>query len=179
VPALPTIIENLARAQSEFLSAADVVPAEQWKSCPGAGKWSAGEVVAHVIMVERTIVRSTDKLLQKAPVLPPFFKRWHMPMALVEVRLIRRKSPIPLDPEMVGGKEEMLAQVREVRSRSLAFLEETKGRDLSQYYWLHPFLGMLNGYEWFQMIASHQLRHTKQLREIAAGLPNIVTTLQK
>jgi len=179
VPALPTIIENLARAQSEFLSAADEVAAEQWKSSPGAGRWSAGEVVAHVIMVERTIVRSTDKLLQKAPVSPPLFKRWHLPMALVESRLVRLRSPIPLDPEMVGPKEEMLAQVREVRGRSLAFLEETKGRDLSQYCWPHPFLGMLNGYEWFQMIASHQLRHTKQLREIAAGLPKTVTTLQK
>jgi DinB superfamily len=179
VPALPTIIENLAKAQSEFLSAADEVPVEQWKSCPGVGRWSAGEVVAHVIVVERTIIRTTDKVLQKAPVSPPFFKRWHMPMVLVESRLIRRKSPIPLNPGMVGPKEEMLAEVREVRGRSLAFLEETKGRDLSQYYWPHPFLGMLNGYKWFQMIASHQLRHTKQLREIATELPKIVTTLQK
>jgi len=179
VPALPAIIENLAKAQSEFLSAADEVPAEQWKLCPGEGRWSAGEVVAHVIMVERTIVRATDKLLQNPSASLPFFKRFHMPMAFVELRWIRRKSPIPLDPAMVGPKEEMLAQVREVRGRSLAFLEETKERDLSKYHWPHPFLGMLNGYEWFQMIASHQLRHMKQIREISAGLPKTVTVLQK
>ncbi|HTT32308.1 MAG TPA: DinB family protein [Methylomirabilota bacterium] len=179
VPALPTIIENLAKAQREFLFAADEVSAEQWKLCPGEGRWSAAEVVAHVIMVERAIVRSTDKLLQKPPAPLPFFKRWHIPMVMVESRWIRRKSPIPLDPQMVGPKEEMLAQVREVRGRSLAFLEETKGRNLSKYHWPHPFLGMLNGYEWFQMIASHQLRHTKQMKEISADLPKIVTTLQK
>jgi len=33
----------------------------------------------------------------------------------------------------------------------------------------HPFLGTLNLCEWFQMIASHQIRHTKQMREIAAA----------
>jgi hypothetical protein len=179
VPALPTIIEKLGRAQSEFLTAADAVPAEHWRRSPEEGRWSAGEVVAHVIMVERAIVRSTDKLLQKPPASLPFFKRWHMPMALVEARLIRRKSPIPFVPELVGPKEELLAQVREVRGRSLAFLEETKERDLGKYHWPHPFLGMLNGYEWFQMIASHQLRHTKQIREIAAVLQKTVRSLQK
>lgn len=34
-------------------------------------------------------------------------------------------------------------------------------------------------YEWFQMIASHQIQHTKQLKEIAADLPKTVTTLHK
>jgi hypothetical protein len=35
-------------------------------------------------------------------------------MALVESRLIRRKSPLAIDPEMVRGKEEMLAELQEV-----------------------------------------------------------------
>jgi len=184
VPPLQTITENLARAQKEFLSAADAIPAERWHVSPGEGRWSACQVAAHLIMVERTILRGTDKLLQKPPQSLPFFKRLHMPMALVESRLIKLKSPIPLDLEMVAPKEEMLAQLREVRGRSLSFLEETKGRDLSKYHMPHPFLGVLNGYEWFQMIASHQLRHTKQIREIATALtkialPKTVTSLQK
>lgn len=179
MPALQAIVENLARAQTEFLSAADTVPADQWKRNPSHGKWSAGEVVAHLIMVERTILRGTDKLLQKPPKPRPFFKRLHLPMALVESRLIPRKTPIPLDASMVGHKEEMLAQLREVRGRTLALMEETRGRDLTHYHMPHPFLGTLNMYEWFQMIASHEVRHTKQIKEISAALQKSVTSLQK
>lgn len=179
MPALQAIVENLARAQTEFLSAADTVPADQWRRNPSDGKWSAGEVVAHLIMVERTILRGTDKLLQKPPKPRPFFRRLHLPMVLVESRLIPRRTPIPLDPSMVGQKEEMLAQLREVRGRTLAFVEETRGRDLSQYHMPHPFLGTLNTYEWFQMIASHEVRHTKQMKEIATALQENVTSLQK
>lgn len=79
----------------------------------------------------------------------------------------------------MGEKEEMLAQLRGVRERTLAFMEETRGEDLSLYSRAHPFLGTLNVYEWFQMIASHQVRHTKQMREICAALPKSVTPLQK
>lgn len=179
MPSLQTITEKLVRAQRDFLSAADVVRAEQWKMNPGSRRWSAGELVGHLITVERAIIGGADKLLQNPPKSLPFLKRFHIPMILVESRLIRRQTPLPLDPQLVGEKEEMLAELREVRGRTLAFMEETKGRDLSKYHMPHPFLGTLNTYEWFQMIASHQFRHTKQMREIAAALPKTVTTLQK
>jgi hypothetical protein len=179
VPALQTIAENLARAQREFLSAADTVLADQWKRNPSEGRWSAGEVVAHLIMVERAILAGTDRLLQKPPKPRPFLKRFHLPMLLVEARLIPLKTPIPLDPSLVNRKEEMLAHLREVRGRTLAFMEETRGRELSAYHMPHPFLGTFNTYEWFQMIASHEVRHTKQMKEIAAALQKNVTSSQK
>ena len=93
--------------------------------------------------------------------------------------MIRLKTPIPIEAEMVRGKEEMLAELREVRERTLAFIEETSGRDLSKYTMRHPFLGTLNTYEWFQLIASHEVRHTKQMNEIATSLPKVVANLQK
>ena len=100
-------------------------------------------------------------------------------MALVESRWIRRKSPVPVEPEMLGDKEAMLAELRAVRERSLAFLEETRSRNLGEYCWAHPALGTLNTYEWMQFIASHEVRHTKQMREIVASLPKAIESLQK
>ena len=63
----------------------------------------------------------------------------------------------------------MLAELRDVRERTLAFMDETKERNLGVYRWRHPFLGSLSAYEWFEMVARHQLRHEKQMREIASG----------
>jgi len=79
----------------------------------------------------------------------------------------------------VNEKEEMLAELRGVRERTLAFIEETRGRDLSKYNMPHPFLGTLNANGWLQFIASHEIRHMKQMHEIADSLPKTVTRLHK
>ena len=130
-------------------------------------------------MVERSVVGKADRVLQKAPKQFSVLKRLHFPLALVEARIIRRKTPMPPDPALLQEKETMLAELRDARERTLAFLEETKGRDLSKYRWPHAFLGTLNVYEWFQFIASHEVRHEKQMREIAASLPKAIASLQK
>jgi uncharacterized damage-inducible protein DinB len=179
MPTLKTIVANLDRAEQRLLRSADAVSANQWKARPGEGRWSAGEVVGHLITIERAILRNADRMLQKPPKSVPFYKRFHVPMAVVESRLIRRKTPIPLDTQIVGEKEEMLAELREVRERTLAFIGETMERDLSKYHMPHAFLGMLNAHEWLQMIASHEVRHTKQMKEIADSLPKVVAILQK
>lgn len=167
----------MAKAQRRFLSAADAVPAEEWKTRPSEGRWSAAELVAHLMMVERAVIGKADRVAQKPPKRVSLLMRIHIPMTLVESRWIRRKSPVPVEPEMLSGKEEMLAELRTVRERSLAFLDETKGRNLGEYCWKHPALGTLNAYEWMQFIASHELRHTKQMKEIAASLPKSVESL--
>jgi hypothetical protein len=165
---LQLIRERLAGAQSAFFRAADAIPGETWGKCPGLDEWSAAEIVAHLVVVERGVVTNVDRLTQKSPIPVPFPKRFHLPLWLVEARVIRRKSPVPLDESLIAEKEAMLAGLRGVRERTLAFISETEKRDLSAYCWRHPFLGILNVYEWMEMIAAHQLRHTKQIREIEA-----------
>jgi uncharacterized damage-inducible protein DinB len=176
---LDSVIDCLAKAQTGFLSAADSVPAEEWTIRPSEGRWSAAELVAHLMMVERAVIGKADRVAQKPPKRVSLLKRIHIPMALVESRWIRRKSPVPVEPDMLRGKEVMLAELRTVRERSLAFLDETRGRNLGEYYWAHPALGTLNAYAWMQFIASHEVRHTKQMREIAASLPKAIESLQK
>ena len=169
---------KLGRAQSEFFRAADAILPEQWNTQPRREEWSAAEVVAHLVMVERAVVGGADRITQKTPKQFSMLSRLHLPIWLVESRLIRRKTPIPLDHGLMGTKEEMLAELRAARERTLAFMEETKDRDLSEYCWKHAFLGMLNIYEWFEMIAAHQVRHTKQIKEIASRLPKAVGNSQ-
>ena len=171
---LDAILERLGCSQTAFFRAADSVSPKQWKTKPKAGEWSAAELVAHLLTVERAILGGAERITRKIPKPIPFLKRFHFPMWLVESRIIRRKSPIPLDPSLLNTKEEMLGELRAARERTLAFLEETSKKDLSTYCWPHPFLGMLNGYEWFELIASHEIRHTKQMKEITARLPKAV-----
>jgi hypothetical protein len=152
-----------------MLSTADEVPTDQWRTRPKRGGWCAAEIIAHLIMVERSVVGSADRVTQHRPKRISRLKRLHLPLALVEARLVKRQAPVPVDPDMLAEKETMLAELRNVRERMLAFIDETKERNLAVYRWQHPFLGSLSAYEWFEMVARHELRHEKQMREIAAS----------
>jgi hypothetical protein len=45
---------------------------------------------------------------------------------VVEARVIRRRSPVPLDETLMAEKEAMLADLGGVGKRTLAFISETK-----------------------------------------------------
>ncbi len=171
---LQSAVEKLDRSQQCLLQAADEVSADDWSRLPQANSWSAAHLIAHLCQVERSVVDYADRVIRKTPFHVPYLQRFRVPFVVVEKRLIRRKSPIPVDEELFASKETMLAELRGVRERTLAFLRETQGRDLSVYYWPHPFLGKLNFYNWFTFIAVHQIRHTKQIVEIAKNLPKRV-----
>jgi uncharacterized damage-inducible protein DinB len=174
MPNLQSAVEKLNRAQQGLLAAADSVSAAEWNTPPDANSWSAAYLIAHLCQVERSVLGYADRVIRKRPFRVPYLQRFHIPFVVVEIRLIRRKSPIPIDARLLANKETMLAELRAVRERTLSFLDETQGRDLSVYYWPHPFLGKLNFYNWFTFIAVHQIRHTKQMVEIAKNLPKRV-----
>jgi hypothetical protein len=166
MPSVDAIFEKLATAQNRLLRAADAIPADSWATCPRAGCWSAAEVIAHVMMVERTVAVVAAKIFKKEPKRIPLLKRFRLPLAFAELRLVRLKTPIPVDPQLLAEKKLMLAELREVRGHTLALMEKNRNRDLRVYRWRHPFLGSLNAYQWFELLGSHQIRHEKQIREI-------------
>ena len=170
MPHLATIRKNLETSRVNLLRVADAIPALQWRTSPGNSSCSAAEVIAHLTMVERGVTGKADRVVQHPPRRVSAFGRLHLPVRIVEHRILRRKTPIPLDPAMLGEKEEMLAALRHARERTLIFLDETRDRNLREYFWPHPFLGNLNFYNWFQMIASHEVRHTKQIQEMVEAL---------
>src|SRR5260221_12182994 len=179
MPNLKSTIEKLGRAQQGLLTSADSVDAAEWNIPPDLTCWSAAQLVAHLCQVERGVLAYADRVIRKTALPVTFFKRFHLPIVLVESRIIKRKSPISLESEPLASKETMLAALRGVRERTLAFLDETHGRDLNGYCWRHPFLGSLNFYAWFTFVAAHQIRHTKQMVEISRNLPKRVDNSQK
>ena len=160
------IIERLNHVRAGLESAVSAVPEQLWRKTPRPGAWSAAEVVAHLTMVEGAIADGAARLVRGAPHGVPVWKRLHLPVRLAEWRGVRVKTPVPLDPQLLGEKEAMLARLAGQRQRTLALLEEHRGRELSAYRWKHPFFGSLNYYSWFRMVAHHEARHTKQIREI-------------
>ena len=61
------VLEKLERAQENLLRAADTIPADSWRMAPREAAWSAAEVVAHLMMVERAVLTAAAKILKKQP----------------------------------------------------------------------------------------------------------------
>jgi len=160
----------LRRAHIGLEAAAQSLLASLWREPPRAGAWSAAEVVGHLIMVEERVTGGARKLLQEPPPRVSIWRRLHVPPRFTEWRVIRARTPIPLDRDLLGEKDAMLERLTAARQRTLALLEQNHSRDLCAYRWPHPHLGSLNFYQWFRMIAHHEVRHTKQIREVAEAL---------
>ncbi len=117
-------------------------------------------------MVERAVADGAAKVTAAAPRPVSFRDRLGPPILLAEYRLVKRKTPIPLDSSLLGEKDKMMRRLARERERTHALLTDTRQCDLRQYFWKHPFFGHLNFYQWMRLLAHHQVRHTKQIREI-------------
>lgn len=163
---LAVIHDHLGRCRKEFAAAARSVPEEKWQDAPSPGRWSAAEVVAHVTLVEKAITDGARKLIEAEPRRFSMWERLHLPLMLVAWRGVRRESPIPLDRSLLAGRSSMLERLDGYRASTLDLLDTNRSRDLRDWRWKHPFFGALNYYEWFHVLAYHDLRHAKQIREI-------------
>ena len=166
------IVEHLKKAHADFIAACREIPNDRWRSSPGNGAWSAAEVVAHLMQVEETVTSGAKKILREAPRPVSFWKRIHLPVSLAENRGFKVKSPVALDSSQVREKEEMLAKFTGLREHTVALLLSNGRTDLSAYRMPHPFFGSLHFYDWFKMLAHHETRHGKQIREIVKSFRN-------
>jgi len=165
---LAPIVRHLQSSRGELLSVAEEVSDLRWRESPAPNSWSAAEVIAHVAMVEERTIFGMKRLLRTTPQPVPLRKRLHLPLAIATWRGRKVRTPIPLDTERVRDKQESFADLAVTRQATLDFIESTRGSDVSAYHFEHPFLGNLNMYEWFRTIGYHELRHTKQIRELVA-----------
>jgi hypothetical protein len=171
MPDLNAILARLNQTRADLLSVVDGLSEDRWRAQPRQGRgWSAAEVIAHLIMVESAILDGAERGLQKEPGNHPLWKRLHIPPIVAEWRIVKRQTPIPLDPALLDAKQPMLDRLADARRRTLAFIEANRHRDLSRWRHTHPSFGSLNLYTWFKTIYHHEIRHTKQLREIARSV---------
>ena len=160
------IVELLNRSHLAFREACERIPENRWKKSPRRGGWSAAEIVAHLTMVESTVWNGVREELSSNPKRHSLWQKMHIPVSMSAWRAVKRKTPIPLDSALVKARDDALNEYSSIRNRTLKLIAEQSARDLAPYRRQHPFLGSLNLYDWMRVIAYHEIRHTKQIREI-------------
>lgn len=166
-----SVEKRLARARGTLDRELGSVPEDQWTRKPAAGGWSVAEVVVHLVQVETAVHGAAVRRLAEGPrplnrgLIP---RAVWPPIWMIPYRGLKRESPIPMDPGLVTTRSEMLAKFAARRRETLDFFRATMAArsDLSGYHWRHPFFGELTFAEWCRVLAYHEMRHAKQIREI-------------
>jgi DinB family protein len=142
---------------------------------PAADRWSAAEVLEHLTLVERIfggrIVTALDAA--RSALSPEGHPRAPLPDA-VEQRMVdrvnKRQAPEPARPTGKVDVASGWAALESTHSTLRSALAGCDGLALSQVTLDHPFFGTMNVYQWVELMAAHEGRHTEQIREIAAAL---------
>ena len=133
------------------------------------GQWSVGEVIEHLCLVEDRVLASLKKNVVLDPVKIPLRKRL-IPMRIVSYRFFRVEAPKAVRPVESLSKNELLDQFEAVRARMKDFCSQHSAERLKQTSFTHPFLGQIDGTAAISMVAFHEQRHLKQIREIVGRL---------
>jgi hypothetical protein len=91
-------------------------------------------------------------------------------MRIVSLRFYRVKAPKAVQPGNPPPKEDVIRNYNDTRARLKQFCAEQGRARLRQISFRHPFLGNLDGVAAISMVAFHEQRHYKQIREILKKL---------
>ena len=166
------LVEHLDASEARLLQLTEGLTAEQWHYKEAPGRWSIAENIEHCILVENAIGASVrqalaspaqpDKMAAVAP---------KDPYAKGADNALGRKieAAAPFQPTgRWSAPDELRAELRKVRARSLVFVRETEA-NLRQHIFPHQALGDLDCYQWLVIQAQHGERHAKQIDAVKAG----------
>jgi hypothetical protein len=151
---LAALIDSLDKRQLDLL--------------PEGEKWTVGNIVEHVSIVESGVIRICTKLLRKSEAegkasdgtisaSDSFMEK------TLEIARLKLETPGIVQPTGERSVEESIERLMENRL-SLQELKPTFEKfDSTEYRFPHPFLGELSAGEWLMLIGGHKARHIKQI----------------
>jgi len=174
------VFDRLSESRGNLRAAVEAVPPAARAQKPAPERWSINEVLEHLSLVEslftQRIATAIDKAREEGLGLEQASERAPLPAhieAIVADRSNARTAPEPARPQ--GNLDATTAWHRVEQSR--AVLRDTiaaaDGLALSTVTESHPAFGALTVYQFVELIAAHEGRHTAQIREITAKLAGV------
>jgi len=134
---------------------------------PNETSWSMAELVEHIIMVEKGILGTIQKMGAKAAAEAIISKLDDKAIIqLISNRARKVKAPEHFIPKGIFSSKEIAIQgLRAHRAQIEAFITATK-LPLKNIGFPHFAVGMLNGENWSNFMAGNCKRHADQMAEI-------------
>jgi hypothetical protein len=174
-PRTQEILSCLDTELAGLRGAIEAVPAMRRDERPAPDRWSVAEVLEHLVMVERAVLKACARQLAAAREagLAEETDATSIVQAMPPDRVANRERRL-VAPDMLHPKgitaTEAWTQLEATRAQFRHFVVSCDGLALGQIAFAHPTLGTLNLYQWLLFAAGHHARHAAQIREIAQQL---------
>lgn len=171
-----SVLKSLSESRERLLATVEGLTREQRQYRPAPGRWSVGEIVEHLTMVEKSVLGLVTKTLESAP---DGSKRSAMGdealVADVAGRITRFAAPEFVAPKGQLQDDELLSQFLAARENTSKFVT-TSNADLRRHFFPHPIFGELDCYQWLLLLGAHCDRHRVQSEEVKAspGFPRAI-----
>ena len=152
------------------------VPTEVRDRRPATERWSIGEVLGHLAVVEGRVTNLLRTGIESARAAGLAAERESGAVVptLDIARILDRSRPITASagaqPPAGIHAETAWAGLQARRAALREVVISADGLALEEVTAPNPVLGTLNAYQWIVFIGAHEARHTAQIREIAAVL---------
>ncbi len=161
------ILENNKKVREELWQAIDGLTDELLNVVVEEGKWTIAQVLEHLYLTEKIIVRSFSQAQQITEENPVKLKKVQ---AIVD-RSQKINAPKFLVPTSEYQTLEQLKGKLEKSRESLEkFIEEVSENDLKGKFMPHPFFGNLALNQWVEFLCYHEKRHIAQIEELKEAL---------
>ena len=176
-PFTTAVFDRLSATRAGLRAAVEGVPAQIRGQKPAPDRWSVNEVLEHLSLVEtlftQRISGAIDKARQEGLGPEQASERAVLP-ADIETRVADRTNPrtAPEAARPHGNLDADTAWRRVEQARAVLHdtIAAADGLALGTVMESHPFFGPLTVYQFAELIAAHEGRHTAQVKEIAAQL---------
>ncbi len=166
------VIKLLNDSYKDTLETLESLSDEQLKFKAAPEKWSVLEVAEHIMLTEGVLYGAMEKALASKPN-PEWETKTKGKTEFLEKVMVNRttkaQAPESIVPTGKLSRVEVIARLKEARSKTLKFAEETQ-LPLKVHTTDHPFpvFGTLNAYQWLIYIPLHNIRHNLQIAEVKA-----------
>ncbi len=175
-PRSEEVLNFLDAQRKELRAAIDSVPAQARNTQPTANQWSVAQVLDHLTIVDKRVAAGLGKWIADAQgtglgqETETSSVVSTIPNEKITDRSRKVEAPEEIRPRTDVDAETAWTELEQARAKLRAAFLTGDGLALGQVVQSHPVLGPINVYQWMLFCASHEARHTLQIREIAAQL---------
>lgn len=167
---MKSTLKRLDAVHERLATAVSAVDPELLSKRPAENEWSVAEVVEHLCLVEGVVMGYLKSKLNEPPVKVSFLKKL-LPMRIVSLRVKRLEAPKIVRPSAnLPPMDELLKKYNALRADTKETCVKEGHERLSNICLKHPYFGDMDGAAAVSMIAFHEQRHLKQIREILKKL---------
>ena len=164
----------LEKSRNKLLNDLESIDDTLLNTCPAEGKWSVGQIAAHLLQVEQLTISYIQRKISKEEELQPSSVRNMVSSVVLKVALnsgIKFKAPqVAATVPAIVDLDKVRTQWDETRYKLEDLLTELPPAMLDKCLFRHPYAGMLNASQTLTFIQDHFNHHLHQINHLKQQL---------